>query len=223
MSNSTLLAWTLVALLGVMTPGVDTLLVLRHTVLSGRRAGLATVAGITLGYLVWATATLAGLTALLAASRTAYDAVRIAGAAYLIWLGASAIWKSLPRNRAAESDAETAPPSMTLPAASALRRGMLTNLLNPKVGAFYISILPQFLPTGSATTAAWGGVLVAIHIVVTFIWFPTLIWAAGKARRLLLRQRVRAWLDRLSATVLIGIGLKLVSQTRWAAASSPWP
>lgn len=216
MSGSTLFAWTLVALLGVMTPGIDTFLVLRHTLLSGRRAGMATVTGIVLGYAVWATASLAGLTALLVASKTAYDIVRIVGAVYLVCLGGMAIWKSLPRNqvRAGEDDPADEPPASTpMRPMAALRAGMVTNLLNPKVGVFYISILPQFLPAGAGTTL-WGALLVAIHVAVTFAWLPLLIWTASKARRWFLRQRVRAWLDRITATVLIGVGLKLAAETR---------
>ncbi|PPK63764.1 LysE family translocator [Actinokineospora auranticolor] len=207
MSVSTLLTWTLIAALGVITPGIDTMLVLRHTLLGGRAAGLATVGGIAAGCVVWGAASLAGLTALLAASRAAYDAVRIAGAVYLVWLGGRAIWSSLPRNRKPGTDLPA--PRSTRPLA-ALRAGMVTNLLNPKVGVFYISILPQFLPTGPAS-AAWGALLVAIHIGVSFVWFPVLILLATKARALLLRDRVRAWLDRVTATVLIGVGVKLAT------------
>jgi threonine/homoserine/homoserine lactone efflux protein len=86
-------------------------------------------------------------------------------------------------------------------------------MLNPKVGVFYISILPQFLPTGTGATT-WGTLLVTIHVAVTAIWFSLVIWMAAKARRLLLRERVRAWLDRVTATILIGVGLKLASETR---------
>ncbi len=206
MSTTALLTWTLVALLGVMTPGIDTMLVLRHTMLGGRRTGFATVVGIATGCLVWATASLAGLTALLAASTVAYDIVRIAGAAYLVWLGVTAIWKS---RKPASGDVE-------VPAApgwfSAFRTGMVTNLLNPKVGVFYMSLLPQFLPKSSSVT--WGVLLVAIHLAVTFVWFPPVIWAAARARRLLLRDKVRRWLDRVTATVLIGLGIKLVTDSR---------
>ncbi|TCP49341.1 threonine/homoserine/homoserine lactone efflux protein [Tamaricihabitans halophyticus] len=213
MSGSTLLAWTLVALLGVITPGIDTFLVLRHTLLSGRRAGMATVGGIGLGCAVWATASLAGLTALLVASRTAYDVVRIAGAAYLVWLGGIAIWKSLPRNQApASGDAELTVLTPMRPMV-AFRTGMVTNLLNPKVGVFYISILPQFMPTGAGATL-WGMLLVTIHITATFAWLPLVIWTASKAKRWFLRQRVRAWLDRTTAAVLIGVGVKLAANTR---------
>jgi threonine/homoserine/homoserine lactone efflux protein len=210
MSTTALLTWTLVATLAVMTPGLDTLLVLRHTMLGGRRTGLATVVGISTGCLVWAAASLAGLTALLAASTLAYDIVRIAGAVYLLWLGATAIWKTLPRNRkpgVSEVDMPAAPGWF-----AAFRTGMVTNLLNPKVGVFYMSLLPQFLP--KTATTSWGILLVAIHLAVTFVWFPPLIWAASRARALLLRDRVRRWLDRATATVLIALGVKLVTDGR---------
>ncbi len=208
MPTTALLTWTLVAALGVMTPGLDTLLVLRHTMLGGRRAGLATVVGISTGCVVWATASLAGLTALLAASTVAYDIVRIAGAAYLLWLGATALWKTFRRGPATqEPDIPIAPGWF-----AAFRTGVVTNLLNPKVGVFYMSLLPQFLPKDGAAT--WGIVLVAIHLAVTFVWFPPLIWAAARARALLLRDRVRRWLDRATATVLIALGIKLVTDSR---------
>lgn len=207
MSTTALLTWTLIATLGVMTPGLDTLLVLRHTLLGGRRAGLATVAGISTGCVIWATASLAGLTALLAASTLAYDIVRFAGAAYLLWLGATAIWKTLPRNRR--------PLDVDLPVApgwfAAFRAGTVTNLLNPKVGVFYMSLLPQFLPKEATS---WGILLVAIHITLGFLWFLPVIWAATRARDLLLRDRVRQWLDRATATVLIALGIKLVTDSR---------
>jgi len=207
MSTTALLTWTLVAALGVMTPGLDTLLVLRHTMLGGRRTGLATVVGISTGCVVWATASLAGLTALLAASTVAYDIVRIAGAAYLFWLGATALWRTFRRGSSvSDLDIPVVPGWF-----AAFRTGLVTNLLNPKVGVFYMSLLPQFLPKGETS---WGILLVAIHLAVTFVWFPPLIWAAARARNLLLRDRVRRWLDRATATVLIGLGIKLVTDGR---------
>ncbi|MER7011232.1 LysE family translocator [Saccharopolyspora sp. NPDC000359] len=205
MSAGTFTAFALVALVGVLTPGLDTMLVLRHSLLGGRRAGVAAFLGINLGCLVWGTASIAGLTALLTASQLAYDVVRVAGAAYLLWLGGSALWKSLPRNQS--------PQPADLPVAStggwaALRAGLTTNLLNPKVGVFYISLLPQFLPAGPAAFA-WGPLLVATHISIGLLWSTALVWAAGRARALFQRRRVRAWLDRITATVLVGLGIKL--------------
>lgn len=202
MSTAALLSFTFVALLTVVTPGLETLLVLRTALLVGRRAAMGVVVGSTLGCLVWATAGLVGLTALLQASELAYDIVRWLGAAYLIYLGAKALWKS---RRPVELDEPAPVPSVR----AAVRVGLLTNLLNPKPGVFYISLLPQFLPVGQP---AWGGVLVAIHLGIGLLWFPILITAADGARTFLLRQRVL--FDRLSASALIAFGLKTAADAR---------
>jgi threonine/homoserine/homoserine lactone efflux protein len=209
LTSTALLAFTLVALLTVVTPGLDTMLVLRHSLLGGRRAGLAVVIGTTAGCLVWATASLVGLTALLTASRWAYDAVRIAGAAYLVWLGASTLWRTFTRRKAGESTIEVAKTGSW----QAFRAGMTTNLLNPKPGVFYMSLLPQFLPGGPAN-AAWGVLLVAIHLSIGLIWLPLVAVTAARARHLFTRDHVRRWLDRLTATVLIGLGVKLATEAR---------
>ncbi|MEV0763616.1 LysE family translocator [Nocardia sp. NPDC050435] len=196
-----------------MTPGIDTLLVLRHTVLGGRRDGFMVLVGIGLGCLVWASASLIGLTALLAASTVAYNAVRIAGAVYLVWLGISALRKTLAHNGSYRGDEVDSPMGASRGGFAALRAGLLTNLLNPKVGVFYISLLPQFLPVGPGA-GGWGMLLVAIHLAATFVWYPTLIWWAATARTWLQRQQVRRWLDRVTATVLIGLGVKLAAEVR---------
>jgi len=202
MSTAALLSFTFVALLTVVTPGLETLLVLRTALLVGRRAAMGVVVGSTLGCLVWATAGLVGLTALLQASELAYNIVRWLGAGYLIYLGVKALWKS---RRPVELDEPAPVPSVR----AAVRVGLLTNLLNPKPGVFYISLLPQFLPVGQP---AWGGVLVAIHLGIGLVWFPILITAAGRARAFLLRQRLL--FDRLSASALIAFGLKTAADAR---------
>lgn len=210
MSTTAFLGFVAVAVIGVMTPGLDTMLILRSSLLGGRRAGVATYLGVGLGCVVWGIASIAGLTALLAASQLAYDAVRLLGAAYLLWLGGSALYKSLARNRSATTaDLPPTPPRTW----SALRAGMVTNLLNPKVGVFYISLLPQFLPAGSGTFA-WGALLVAVHVSIGLLWSTGLVWAAGRARSLFERERFRAWMDRITASVLIGLGLKLAAEGR---------
>ena len=202
MSATALLSFTFVALLTVITPGLETLLVLRTALLVGRRAAMGVVVGSTLGCLVWATAGLVGLTALLQASELAYAIVRWLGAGYLVYLGIKALWAS---RRLAELDEPAPVPSVR----AAVRVGVLTNLLNPKPGVFYVSLLPQFLPVGQP---AWGAVLVAVHLGIGLLWFPVLITAAGRARALLLRQRVL--LDRLSASALIAFGLKTAADAR---------
>ncbi len=202
MSTAALLSFSLLALLTVLTPGLDTVLVLRTALLSGKRAAMGVILGITLGCLVWAVASLAGLTALLRASALAYDVVRWLGAAYLIYLGAKALWNS--RKAVDEKDSRPVPS-----ARASLRVGLLTNLLNPKVGVFYLSLLPQFMPAGEP---AWGAALVAIHLGLGLVWLPILVAMAGKARAFLLRQRTL--LDRMSASVFVALGLKLAFEAR---------
>lgn len=212
MTTAAFLGFVSVAAIAVLTPGLDTMLVLRHSLLGGRRAGVATFVGISLGCVVWGTASIAGLTALLTASQLAYDAVRVLGAGYLLWLSGSALWKSLPRNRPSEAP-ETLSPATGVGGWSALRTGMTTNLLNPKVGVFYISLLPQFLPTGP-NALSWGALLVAVHVSIGLVWSTGLVWVAGRARAMFQRQRVRAWMDRITASVLIGLGLAIVAEGR---------
>jgi threonine/homoserine/homoserine lactone efflux protein len=209
MSTTVLLTFALVAFIAVITPGLDTMVVLRNVTLSGRRAGLTAVLGITAGCVVWGTASIAGLTALLTASRIAYEIVHYGGAAYLLWLGGSALWRSYRRRHDGAPAGETPLPVRTVAAWSAFRRGLTTNLLNPKVGVFYLSLLPQFLPS-AGPAAAWGTLLVAIHISIELLWLSLITWVAGFAGRILTKERVRRWMDRITATVLVGLGLKLV-------------
>lgn len=211
MGSEQLLAWALVAVIGAATPGIDLMIVLRSTLFHGRRSGFAAVIGVEMGHAVWAVASLIGLTALLAASTLAYDVVRIAGACYLVWLGCTAIWKSLPRNRSAAAEQPEELPSQST--VSAVRSGMTSNLLNPKVGVFYISILPQFLPT-VPTAAGWGVLLVAIALTIGTVWHAAIVLLATRARGILTRERVKIWLDRTSAAVMIALGVRLATEAR---------
>lgn len=208
MSSAALLGFTLIAFLTVVTPGLDTMLVVRYSLMGGRRSGLAVSLGTTTGCLIWATASLAGLTALLTASRLAYDIVRILGAIYLVWLGGTMLWQTITRRRDEPAAVPPAKPGL----GKAFRAGLATNLLNPKPGVFYMSLLPQFLPGGPANLA-WGLLLVAIHLGIGVIWLPILAWTADRARHLFLRERLRRWLDRITATVLIGLGVKLATES----------
>ncbi|NUT51714.1 MAG: LysE family translocator [Saccharothrix sp.] len=206
MTTTAFLAFTVAAVLLTITPGLDTMVLLRMVLGGGRKAGLVGGLGISLGCVVWGTASIAGLTALLVASRFAYDVVRYAGAAYLLWLGASALWKS--RRGAPERPLDA--PSTT--PARALRIGLTTNLLNPKVGVFYVSLLPQFLPTDQAS-AGWGALLVGVHIGLGQVWQIAVVWLAGRAALVLTRPAVRRWTERLTASVLVGFGLKVAFDT----------
>ncbi|MGW0519335.1 LysE family translocator [Crossiella sp. NPDC003009] len=211
MSGEILLAYCVAALVLVVTPGLDTMLILRSVLVGGRRTGLATGLGITLGCLVWGAASIAGITALLRASELGYNLLRLAGAVYLVWLGGSALWRSW-RDRHLGQDTEVEPPPAPVAGGwRALRSGLLTNLLNPKVGVFYLSLLPQFLPATGPNTG-WAALLVLIHVGLGFLWQFVLVGVAGSARRWLTKRRVRTWLDRLTATILLGLGLRLALQ-----------
>lgn len=206
MSTGSLLAFTLAALLLTITPGLDTMMLLRMVLGGGRKAGLVGGFGTTLGCLVWGAASVAGLTALLVASRLAYDVLRYAGAAYLLWLGGSALWKSW-RNRGHAALGRPVTTERITPR-QAMRIGFTTNILNPKIGVFYLSLLPQFLPVEAGSTG-WAALLVGVHIGIGQVWQFVVVWLAGRAAVVLTRPRVRQWTERLTASVLIGFGLKV--------------
>jgi len=188
-------AFAIFAAVLAITPGLDTMLVLRTSALGGRRAGLAAVAGIALGCLVWAVASALGVTAVLAASRLAFEVLRWAGVVYLCYLGVRALLRKSTVEPAAASS-------------GGIRTGLTTNLLNPKVGVFYLSVMPQFLPAGLPVLA--GSLLLgAIHIGLGAVWLTLLVLVSHRAAGLLKRPTVRRRLEQLSGVVFLGFGLRL--------------
>jgi threonine/homoserine/homoserine lactone efflux protein len=209
-------SFAVVAGLVTIIPGIDTALVVRTTVTQGRRRGFAAALGINTGVLVWGAAAAVGVSALLAASQLAYDAVRAAGAAYLVWLGTTMLWRTWARRGTAPRDATSAESAASRPQESVVRtwlRGATANLLNPKIGAFYLAMLPQFIPA-HASHLLMGLALAGIHDAEGLIWFTALISAVHLARRFLDSNRVHKIMDRITGTVLIGFGLKLALSSR---------
>jgi threonine/homoserine/homoserine lactone efflux protein len=199
------LAFAAVAALVTITPGLDTVLVLRTAVSSGWRVGYLAGVGIATGCLLWAAASAAGITAVLAASTLAFDALRLAGAAYLVWLGVRALWGA---RRMTKAQAGDEPPPMS--GRTAFRQGLTTNLLNPKIGVFYMSLLPQFMPHDAPVL--WTSLLYAvIHDVEGLIWFAFIVFAAGAARQMLTRPAVGRALQRLTGLAFIGFGVRLAT------------
>ncbi len=188
-----------------ITPGLDTVLVLRTGVSSGRRAAYAAGAGICTGCLVWASASALGITAILAASEVAYAVLRIAGAAYLCYLGVRMLWQA----RRSTVDSPEGPEEPRS-AWAAFRLGLTTNLANPKVGVFYLSVLPQFLPS-NVNPLAGSMLLASVHAAEGMLWFALLITAINRARRALTRPRVKQWLERATGAVLIALGIRLAA------------
>ena len=201
---SAILGFALVAGLLTIIPGIDTALILRAAVSQGSKSAFATVIGISLGVLVWGVAAAIGLSALLTASKLAYDILRTAGAIYLIWMGLNFIWKT-KKSRSSETATEI---ELSASIVSAFKRGLITNLLNPKVGVFYMAVLPQFIPEGYSALLA-GFLLSLVHVIEGIIWYSALIWGTKILRTWLQRASVRIWMDRITGTVLIGFGLRV--------------
>jgi len=208
-----LIAFVFAAALLTITPGLDTAIVLRASALEGRRAGIAAAAGITLGLMVWGAASAIGLTALLAASSLAYTALKWIGAAYLIGLGLMMMLKP-PNSKGGGAPASETPEVVDVHGAGLwLRRGLLTNLLNPKVGVFYVAFLPQFTPAGTPA-GPFIALLVAIHIFEGVLWFAALIAATQPLSRYLRRPEIARRMNRLTGVVFIGFGARLALTAR---------
>jgi threonine/homoserine/homoserine lactone efflux protein len=203
------LAFAVVAALLTIIPGLDTALVLRAAVTQGRRRAFATALGVNSGILVWGVAAAAGVSALLIASTVAYAAVRLAGAAYLIFLGVRYLRDALRHHHSAAPYGQNPPAT---PGSSSLfrdwRRGFLTNLANPKVGVFYIAVLPQFIPSG-APHLLIGLLLAMIHNAEGFVWFSVLILGVHGGRSWLMTTRVQRVLNATTGLVLIGFASRL--------------
>jgi threonine/homoserine/homoserine lactone efflux protein len=200
-----LIGFCLFAALLTITPGADTALVLRASISGGAGLGMRTGAGVCTGLFVWGAAAGLGVTAVLAASRLGYDALRIAGAAWLVVRGIRA-WRSA-------HDEPSASTGAAAPLGQGFGLGMLTNLLNPKVGIFYLSLLPQFIPTG-APMLPWSLLLTAIHATLGLLWFLLLTALVRSARSVIDRAAVRRVLQRICGTVMIGFGLRLALEAR---------
>jgi threonine/homoserine/homoserine lactone efflux protein len=201
-------AFAIAAGLLTLTPGLDTALVLRTAAVEGAAQARLALAGICLGLLIWGTATSLGLTAVVAVSTVAYNALRIAGACYLVYLGVR-MWR---REHSFQVD-EAGPASRGQGAHSWLVRGLLTNLLNPKVGVFYVTLLPQFIPRG-ASVIGYSLLFTSIHVAEGILWLTILTTAVRPLRSWLTRRSVVRALDRGTGAVLIGCGIALALEER---------
>lgn len=196
--------FALVAAVLTLTPGLDTALVLRAALARSRREAFATAAGVVAGLLVWGAAAAVGVSALLTASELAFDLLRYAGAAYLVWFGARLLQRAA-RPRPAHPLPEDAPGRSAWRAA---RLGLLTNLLNPKVGVFYVALLPQFVPAGTNPLLV-GLLLAAVHGLLSVVWFALLISLAATLGPRLRRPATVRVIDGVTGTTLIGFGIRL--------------
>jgi threonine/homoserine/homoserine lactone efflux protein len=197
-----------IAALLTITPGADMAMVSRSVLIGGRREAFATTLGILAGCLVWAIVSAAGVAAVLAASRTAYDALRLVGAAYLIWLGVQSL---VAARRGDYRDAGEERPRAQR--SSAFRQGLLTNLFNPKIAIFYSTFLPQFIGPGDPALLL-SMLLAGVHIAFGLVWLTGYAWLLDRAVTAFKSSRVRRALDALTGTVLVALGLRLAAERR---------
>ena len=195
------LAFAAAAAILTITPGADTMLVLRTAIVGGRRPGVLAGLGVCSGLFFWGAAAGLGLTAVVLASRVAYDALRIVGAAYLVFLAVTAL-----RGSNLPSGDEEPPAAPARP----YTRGLLTNVLNPKVGAFYITFLPQFIPR-HASVLVCSFLFAAVHAAEGVAWLTAASLLCDRLAHVMRRRRIRRWLDRVTAAIFLGLAARLAA------------
>ena len=207
---ASLAAFFAVAVAVIVTPGPDTALTIRNTLAGGRRSGVMTALGVAIGQAAWTVAASAGVVVVLRTSQPAFEALRLAGTAYLVLLGLQSLRTAFARRgstpRGVRRPARIAP-------ARALRQGLISNLANPKMVAFFTSLLPQVVPGGHPTFP----VLLACGLVfcaMTMTWLTAYSFVVERARRLFDRPRIQRALDALLGTVLVAFGARLATESR---------
>ncbi|QTE28934.1 LysE family translocator [Pengzhenrongella sicca] len=202
-----LVPFLLVVAVLTVTPGPDMALVLRNGVRDGVPAAWRTGLGCCAGIAVHATAAVVGLSAILAASATAFTVVKLLGAAYLVYLGISAIWHARSTGRSSVKQAAPEEPAQQ-GHGSAFRQGLLTNLLNPKIALLFLTLIPQFVSPGEpalATTAT----LAAVFLAAAVLWWRAFSFLVVPLGRLLSRDRMRQNFERLTGAVLVALGIRV--------------
>ncbi len=212
--GAALLGFAVAATLLILAPGPDSMLVMRNSLRGGRRVGVCTAAGTMTGLLTWAVVAALGLSSLLAASRVGYDVLRLLGAAYLIWLGATSL---LPRLRARNEQGGDHDREVTRKPVIGLRRayfnGVISNLCNPKIAVFFVAFLPGFIPHGSSIRAF--SLLLGVWFALeTGVWLMTLVWMTDRGVGWMSRPEIQRRLERVTGLVLVGFGVRLAIETR---------
>ena len=195
----------------IMTPGPDTAVTVRNTLLGGRCAGILTALGISTGQAVWALATSFGVVALLVASEFLFQAVKYAGAAYLVWLGLHALvsaWRGTSDGAAAALRS-----GPRLKPGRAFMQGLVSDLGNPKMAVFFASLLPQFATPGEGLFAALMS-LGLIFSLMTFLWLAAYAFVVAKAGAVLRRPAIRRWIEGVTGTLLVALGVRIAAEQR---------
>lgn len=211
MLTSSFLAFLGISALVIATPGPDTAMTVRGVVLGGRHGGIATAAGVALGQIIWALATAAGLVAVLLASEPVFQAVKLLGAAYLVYLGARMLWsawrQSGPGQASVVIGATRAPPL------ALFRQGLISDLGNPKMAVFFASILPQFAGAGQGMFSELA-LLGVVFSGLTFLWLCLYAVALARLGHFLGRPRIRRCFETVMGGLLMALGMRLAVEQR---------
>jgi threonine/homoserine/homoserine lactone efflux protein len=205
-----LLAFLAVSILVIITPGPDTALLIRNTLMGGARGGIFTALGIVFGQLIWAFATSLGLVALLIASEPLFLALKYLGAAYLVLLGLQALWAAF---RSHEEQIVALRRDSRQLALASFRQGLISDLGNPKMAMFFASLLPQFVPGGEASFIALMS-LGALFALLAFLWLSFYALTLARLGQFLRRSTVRRSLEAITGSVLVALGLRLALEER---------
>ncbi|PXW29569.1 LysE family translocator [Paraburkholderia caballeronis] len=197
-----------------VTPGPDTAYIVGRSVAQGRGAGLTSALGISAGCCVHSLACAFGLTALLAASATAFAVIKVVGAVYLVYLGVRLIFTKTTA-AASQPEADQQPAGAARPLRQLFLQGFWTNVLNPKVVLFFVSFFPQFVAAGSPHKTLAFLTLGAVFVGMSTVWNSFVAWIAGSVtRRFSGKPGVRKWLDRTVGSAFVGLGIRLATATR---------
>ena len=203
-----MLTFAIAALVLVMMPGPDQVLITRNALAGGLWGGLMTLVGGALGLTVHASAAALGLSALLLASSTAFTVLKIVGVAYLLWLGVQTLRAARQsRPEPADDGAAVAPQRRW----AYLRQGFLSNALNPKVALFFVTFLPQFLPTDSGSPRAEALMLSAVFALIYVSWFSAYVMLVERFGRWLRRPTVKARIEQVTGLALVTFAVRLAS------------
>jgi threonine/homoserine/homoserine lactone efflux protein len=200
-----------IAAVVIVVPGPDTAIVTKNALLHGRRAALGTSFGVSTGLAVWTVASALGVASIVRASDTAFTVLKLIGAAYLVWLGIQAL-RAAGQAGSHSGDGEPVRRA-ALDGRGGFRQGLLSDLANPKIGAFFTGLLPQFAGPGHSVLIPFL-VLGGLFVLMTVVWLCGYTLMAVKASAVLRRRRVKAAIDRVSGVILIGFGVRLALERR---------
>jgi threonine/homoserine/homoserine lactone efflux protein len=206
-----MMTFAIAALVLIMMPGPDQALITRNALVGGRPGGLLTMLGGVLGLTVHASAAALGLSALLVASATAFTALKIVGAVYLVWLAAQTLRSAARSRREPMAELSDAAPRRR---SAYLWQGFLSNTLNPKVALFFVTFLPQFLSPGTGSPRAEALLLSAIFALLFLAWFGLYVAAVDRLGRWLRRPTVKARIEQVTGLVLLSVAVRLATAHR---------